>query len=56
MVRKNTTPKDVYDFIYSLDFIKSKYSLRFQNAEVEKLSPWSTWGIITDILFISRSR
>ena len=39
MVRKNTTPKDVYDFVYSLDFIKSKYSLRFQNAEVEKLSP-----------------
>jgi len=39
MVRKNTTPKNVYDFVYSLDFIKSKYSLRFQNAEVEKLSP-----------------
>lgn len=39
MVKKNTTPKDVYNFIYSLDFIKSKYSLRFQNAEVDKLSP-----------------
>lgn len=39
MVKKNTTPKDVYDFIYGLEFIKSKYSLRFQNAEVDKLSP-----------------
>lgn len=39
MVKKNTTPKNVYDFVYSLDFIKSKYSLRFQNAEVDKLSP-----------------
>lgn len=39
MVRKNITPKEVYDFIYSLDFIEAKYSLRFQNVEVEKLSP-----------------
>src|SRR5690606_3996549 len=39
MVKKNVTPKDVYNFIYGLDFIKSKYSLRFQNVEVEKLSP-----------------
>ena len=39
MVKKNTTPKDVYNFIYSLDFVQTKYSLRFQNVEVEKLSP-----------------
>ncbi|WP_284085571.1 AAA family ATPase [Acinetobacter nosocomialis] len=39
MVKKNTKPKDVYNFVYSLEFIKSKYSLRFQNAEVDKLSP-----------------
>lgn len=39
MVKKNVTPKDVYNYIYGLDFIKSKYSLRFQNVEVEKLSP-----------------
>lgn len=39
MLRKNTTSVEVYNFIYGLDFIQSKYSLKFQNVEVEKLSP-----------------
>lgn len=39
MVRKNVTPTEVYNFLFRLEFIKPSYSLRFQETDVEQLSP-----------------
>lgn len=39
MIRIHIDPVEVYDFLFQLDFIKPLYSLKFQETEVEKLSP-----------------
>ncbi|MGR6981888.1 TrlF family AAA-like ATPase [Testudinibacter sp. P27/CKL/0425] len=39
MLRKNQTAEDVYDLIFGLDFLNPKYSLLFQGAQIEQLSP-----------------
>jgi ABC-type lipoprotein export system ATPase subunit len=36
---KGKTAGDVYDLLYSLSFLEPRYSLLFQDAEIEQLSP-----------------
>jgi len=35
----NKTPSDVYDLIYGLSFLEPRYSLLFQDTQIEQLSP-----------------
>lgn len=38
-LRKDRNPVDVYDFIFGLQYLEPKYTLLFQDAEIEQLSP-----------------
>ncbi len=35
----NKTPSDVYDLLFGLSFLEPRYSLLFQDAQIEQLSP-----------------
>jgi ABC-type lipoprotein export system ATPase subunit len=39
IMRKNKEPHEVYDLIYSLGFLTPRYTLLFQDAHIEQLSP-----------------
>lgn len=39
ILRKDCTSDEVYDFIFSLDYLKPRYTLMFQDAEIGQLSP-----------------
>lgn len=39
IMRKNKEPYEVYDLIYSLGFLTPRYTLLFQDAHIEQLSP-----------------
>lgn len=39
LLRKGKLANDVYDFLFSLDFIQPRYTLLFQGAHIEQLSP-----------------
>lgn len=39
LLRKGKNANDVYDFIFSLSFLEPRYSLLFQDAQIEQLSP-----------------
>jgi len=38
-LRKQKTPLDLYDFIFSLDYLKPRYALRMGTKELSELSP-----------------
>lgn len=38
-LRKNKTASDVYDLLFGLSFLEPRYSLLFQDAQIEQLSP-----------------
>jgi len=38
-LRKDRDPVDVYDFIFGLQYLEPKYTLLFQDTEIEQLSP-----------------
>ena len=38
-LRKNATVKDLYDFLWSLDYLEPEYSLRLDGKELSHLSP-----------------
>jgi predicted ATPase/predicted metal-dependent phosphoesterase TrpH len=37
--RKDRQPSEVYDYIFGLDYIQTKYTLLFQDSTIEQLSP-----------------
>lgn len=39
LLRKGRSSSDVYDYIYGLEYLKPRYSLMFQGAEISQLSP-----------------
>lgn len=39
ILRKSKEPENVYDFLFGLEYIQPKYTLLFQDAEIEQLSP-----------------
>ncbi|OPA88085.1 ABC transporter [Pseudomonas fluorescens] len=39
MLRKEVVANQVYDFLFGLSFLEPKYSLLFQDAQIEQLSP-----------------
>lgn len=39
LMRKNKNPQEVYDYIFSLEFLTPRYTLMFQDAHIEQLSP-----------------
>lgn len=39
MLRKDKSPADVYDLLFGLSFLEPRYSLLFQDAPIEQLSP-----------------
>lgn len=39
LVKKGQTPVSVYDLIFGLDFLEPRYSLLFQDTQIEQLSP-----------------
>lgn len=39
LMRKERTPSEVYDLIYGLEFLEPKYTLLFQDTQIEQLSP-----------------
>jgi ABC-type lipoprotein export system ATPase subunit len=39
LMRKSKEPKEVYDYIFSLEFLIPRYTLMFQDAHIEQLSP-----------------
>lgn len=39
LMRKDRTANEVYDFIFSLDYLGPKYTLLFQDTQIEQLSP-----------------
>jgi ABC-type lipoprotein export system ATPase subunit len=39
LLRKDKTATDVYDLLYGLSFLEPRYSLLFQEAQIEQLSP-----------------
>ena len=38
-LRKSVTPKDLYDYLWSLEYLKPEYSLRLDGKELSHLSP-----------------
>ncbi|MFZ2492838.1 MAG: hypothetical protein WA208_15255 [Thermoanaerobaculia bacterium] len=38
-IRKEKAPKDVYDFLYSLDYLEPRYELRLGTRTLQELSP-----------------
>ncbi len=38
-LRKDRDPVDVYDFVFGLQYLEPKYTLLFQETEIEQLSP-----------------
>lgn len=39
LLRKSKSAVDVYDYIYALNYLEPKYTLLFQDTEIESLSP-----------------
>ena len=39
LLRKDKTASTVYDFLYGLSYLEPRYSLLFQDAQIEQLSP-----------------
>lgn len=39
ILRKDKSPTEVYDFLFGLGYIEPKYTLLFQETEIEQLSP-----------------
>ncbi|GCF88361.1 TrlF family AAA-like ATPase [Shewanella sp. M-Br] len=39
LLRKDRTADEVYDLIYGLEYIEPRYTLMFQDAQIEQLSP-----------------
>jgi DNA repair exonuclease SbcCD ATPase subunit len=39
MLRKGRTANEVYDFLFGLEYLKPRYTLMFQDAEIGQLSP-----------------
>lgn len=39
LMRKDRTPSEVYDLIYGLEYLEPKYTLMFQDTQIEQLSP-----------------
>lgn len=39
MLRKGRTANEVYDFLFDLEYLKPRYTLMFQDAEIGQLSP-----------------
>ncbi|WP_175769883.1 TrlF family AAA-like ATPase [Burkholderia cenocepacia] len=39
MLRKDKSTTDVYDLLFGLSFLEPRYSLRFQDTQIEQLSP-----------------
>ena len=39
LMRKDRTPSEVYDFLYSFEYLEPKYTLLFQDTQIEQLSP-----------------
>lgn len=39
MLRRGRTPNEVYDFLFDLEYLKPRYTLMFQDAHIEQLSP-----------------
>jgi predicted ATPase len=39
VMRKERAPSEVYDFIFGLDYLEPKYTLLFQDTQIEQLSP-----------------
>lgn len=39
ILRKDRKPEEVYDYLYGLEYIEPKYTLLFQDAPIEQLSP-----------------
>ena len=39
LLRKDRTANEVYDFIFGLDYLKPRYTLMFQDAQIGQLSP-----------------
>ena len=39
ILRKNRSANEVYDFLFSLDYLTPRYTLMFQGAHIEQLSP-----------------
>lgn len=38
-MRKDRSPSEVYDLLYSFDYLEPKYTLLFQDTQIEQLSP-----------------
>jgi len=39
LMRKDRSPREVYDLLYSFDYLEPKYTLLFQDTKIEQLSP-----------------
>lgn len=39
LMRKDRTPSEVYDLIYGFEYLEPKYTLMFQDTQIEQLSP-----------------
>lgn len=39
LLRKDRSSNEVYDFLYGLEYLKPRYTLMFQDAQIEQLSP-----------------
>ncbi|GFE76053.1 TrlF family AAA-like ATPase [Novosphingobium sp. TCA1] len=39
LMRKDRTPNEVYDLIYGFEYLEPKYTLLFQDTQIEQLSP-----------------
>lgn len=50
-VRKDVTVQDVREWLYEVDHVKLNYGLKYNNTELEKLSP-GTKGIVLLILYL----
>ena len=39
LLKKDRNANEVYDFIFGLEYLKPQYTLMFQDAQIEQLSP-----------------
>jgi len=54
ILRKDRAASDVYDMLFSLSFLEPRYSLLFQDTQIEQLSPGQS--IVTNFLPLSGQR
>lgn len=57
LMRKDRSPSEVYDLLYSFEYLEPKYTLLFQDTQIEQLSPGQRGALLLIFyLLVDRKR